>query len=149
VNAFCTRYVGSEHSEVLAEIHARSFIKAWSANDIAKILDQSGATAWMVEDDEPAAFILVRHASDESEILTLAVNPHARRKSYASALIRSACDRLHKSGINKIYLEVADDNTAARALYSKHGFTVTGRRRAYYNEPEKSPVDAIVMAKEI
>jgi ribosomal-protein-alanine N-acetyltransferase len=41
-----------------------------------------------------------------------------------------------------IYLEVAEDNALARALYEKAGFVVNGTRPAYYRR-KNGAVDAI------
>jgi len=34
--------------------------------------------------------------------------------------------------VQKIHLEVAEDNEPARALYGRFGFTPAGRRKSYY-----------------
>ena len=48
-----------------------------------------------------------------------------------------------------MFLEVAETNVAARALYARAGFTVTGRRRAYYHTPDGAAVDAVVMGRKV
>ena len=44
------------------------------------------------------------------------------------------------------FLEVAEDNAAARALYRAAGWNETGRRRGYYPRPGGA-LDAITLAK--
>ena len=51
---------------------------------------------------------------------------------------------LKKSGVKHIFLEVAADNTPARALYEQNGFVQIGVRPRYYDG-----VDAIMMRKDI
>ncbi|NDI13826.1 MAG: ribosomal-protein-alanine acetyltransferase, partial [Rhodobacteraceae bacterium] len=46
-----------------------------------------------------------------------------------------------------IILEVADTNTAARALYSTNGYQQIAVRKNYYTFPNGSHADAIVMEK--
>ena len=48
----------------------------------------------------------------------------------------------------KVFLEVAEDNAAARALYAKLGFQEIGRRRAYYKRPGGA-VDALTLGLEL
>jgi ribosomal-protein-alanine N-acetyltransferase len=54
---------------------------------------------------------------------------------------------LRKTKETQLFIEVAADNTAARALYERAGFAVTGRRKAYYEKPGGARQDAIVMMK--
>jgi len=40
--------------------------------------------------------------------------------------------RPHAAGARRVFLEVAEDNWAARRLYAALGFAPVGRRRNYY-----------------
>ena len=44
-----------------------------------------------------------------------------------------------------MFLEVAEDNIAALALYHRAGFAAVGRRRGYYHRAGAAPVDAQVL----
>ncbi len=46
----------------------------------------------------------------------------------------------------RIFLDVAEDNEAARALYHKLGFVEVGRRKRYYQRVGAEPVDALTLA---
>jgi ribosomal-protein-alanine N-acetyltransferase len=46
----------------------------------------------------------------------------------------------------RIFLEVAEDNEAALALYRKLGFQEVGRRKRYYARRDGEPADALTMA---
>jgi ribosomal-protein-alanine N-acetyltransferase len=54
--------------------------------------------------------------------------------------MRAVIARWQKSGSTVLLLEVRQSNAAARALYAKHGFHETGRRRAYYRDPDEDAV---------
>ena len=43
------------------------------------------------------------------------------------------------------YLEVRADNHGAQALYQRLGYRVSGRRKAYYPNPDDSRTDALLM----
>lgn len=58
------------------------------------------------------------------ELGTLWVAPHARGRGIGAALVRAI---LAWAGSSLVTLQVADDNTAARALYRRLGFTGEGR----------------------
>jgi len=49
-------------------------------------------------------------------------------------------------GAERMFLEVAEGNVAARALYARAGFSEAGRRRGYYSRNDGSREDALVLA---
>jgi len=82
-------------------------------------------------------FIVTRQtAPGEREILNLAVDPCARRRGVARALLEAELGR----GKNQWFLEVRQSNAGAIALYQSAGFRVTGRRESYYSNPIESGV---------
>ncbi len=125
----------------LAALHAEAFDVPWSASAFADLLGQPG----VLLEAEADGFVLVRVAADEAEILTLAVRPDMRRVGLGSRLMRVAADRAASAGAERLLLEVAEDNAAARALYARLGFQTAGRRPRYYARPNASPVDALLL----
>jgi ribosomal-protein-alanine N-acetyltransferase len=91
-------------------------------------------------------FILLRVAADEAEVLTLAVWPEARRAGVGLRLVEAGAVEAAARGAERLFLEVADDNAAALALYARCGFREAGRRRAYYARPDGSRRDALLLA---
>jgi ribosomal protein S18 acetylase RimI-like enzyme len=96
-----------------------------------------------------AGFLDTRQAADEAEVIDLWVTPHARRNGIAAALLENLTQHLKAYGGTRLFLEVALDNTAARALYEKQGFATVAHRGAYYARAEADPVDALVMVRPI
>ena len=91
--------------------------------------------------DEPAGFCSWRQsAPDEAEILNIAVEPAFRRRGVASALLTAVCEQAQGT----IFLEVAEPNSPAIALYRKHGWEDAGLRAGYYDH---GIVNAVVMKK--
>ena len=133
---------------ILASLHAECFDNAWSAAEFAKLMAMPGAQTYIAcEGDEPLAFLLARRAAGEAEILTLGTRPFARRRGIAAELMSHLAHELRTTRETQLFIEVAADNEAGRALYESEGFTVTGRRRAYYQKPGGVRQDAIVMMK--
>lgn len=134
----------SAHNHVMAAIHAASFPakERWGADAMALQIALPGAFGFLAgARGVPGGFVLARVAADEAEILTLAVLPASRRAGLAGMLLRAAWSRAAAAGETRILLEVAEDNTAARALYAKIGFEQVGRRRGYYG----AGADALVL----
>jgi [ribosomal protein S18]-alanine N-acetyltransferase len=101
-----------------------------------------GRIAW--EREVPAGFALALDLGKEWELLSLGVVPGRRRSGIGSALLNSVCCEARIRGAERLTLEVAVDNSAARALYAARGFTVAGRRRNYYRQAGAS-VDALIL----
>lgn len=131
---------GPAHPSVLAAIHEAAFPpgEAWSVTMFAAQLGLPGVFGLL---DEAGGMVLVRAAADEAEILTLGVAPAARRTGMGARLIAQAASMCWDAGAAKLFLEVAANNAAARALYKKAGFRQVGRRRRYYADG----ADALVM----
>ena len=126
----------------LASLHASAFPAPWDEAAFADLLGQAGVFAEAGDD----GFILIRAVADEAEILTLAVRPEARRRGLARRLVEAAAARAAGLGAERLFLEVADDNAAARALYARCGFVETGRRRGYYPGEDGRRTDALILA---
>ena len=59
-------------------------------------------------------------------LYALWVAPKARRHGAAKMLISAICDWAKSQGFTKIFLNVADQNVAATAMYDQLGFAPTG-----------------------
>ncbi len=132
-------------AQALAAIHAEAFDSPWSTEAFAALLAQPGV---MLE-AAPGGFVMVQAAADEAEILTLAVHPAARRKGVATALVETATRRAALAGAGRLFLEVAEDNLAARALYARLRFQPVGRRPRYYARANGPAVDALLLARNL
>ena len=113
--------------------------KPWTAQDFAD-LKKSGCDIIASQN----GFIVYRVVCDEAEIITIGVNPDARRTGIANAMLGIVFGDLKKRGVKHIFLEVAVDNKPAIALYEQNGFVRVGVRPKYYDG-----VDAIMMKKDL
>jgi ribosomal-protein-alanine N-acetyltransferase len=77
-----------------------------------------------------------------AEVEGLFVDLDCRRQGVGSALIAACMAWAAKAGASTVRLEVRASNTAAHALYRRHGFSTAGVRRAYYSSPVE---DALVL----
>lgn len=125
---------------VLEALHATAFESPWDASAFADLLGQAGVFGLAADD----GFILCRTVVDEAEILTLAVRPEARGRGLGLKLVSAAADLAKTVGAVSFFLEVAEDNRPALALYDRAGFVETGRRKAYY-KTSQGPVDALIL----
>ena len=89
---------------------------------------------------EMAGFCWRRQVTrQEAELLNLGVAPRMRRKGVASVLLEA----LRAKASGDIFLEVAENNAAAIALYTCRGWVRIGLRQGYY----PGTINAVVMKK--
>lgn len=126
--------------EELAALHAAGFPPGarWSVPAIIGSLVERGA----FDVQEPGGFAIGRVAADEAELLTLVVAPFLRRTGIATRLLAAFDAEARARGAVVAFLEVAETNSAACALYARLGWRPAGRRRGYYGD-----IDALILCK--
>ena len=141
------RPLSAADAKHMAALHAESFERSWDALEMATHtaldlclgIDHAG---------QLAGFIILSRAADQAEILTLAVVKSARRQGLGRKLLDGAAAQLKKSRSSEMFLEVAEDNIAAIALYKAAGFHPIGCRPAYYRR-EAGRMAAFTYAKKL
>ncbi len=92
-----------------------------------------------------AGFVIARSIAGEAEIISIGVRPDRRRQGVGAMLLADALYRAVALGADAIFLEVAEDNPGAIALYRSTGFETVGRRPDYYPRKSRPPVAALIM----
>ncbi len=116
--------------------------EAWTADGIRETMARNGYYF--------AAFLgqnFIGHAgftavADEGYITNVAVLPQFRRNGAATALTDTLIKKATELNLSFLTLEVRESNSAAIALYEKHGFKTVGKRKRFYSEPTE---DALIM----
>jgi len=142
-------------AHLLAAIHRDAFQHNWSADDFVSLLGE--ATVFALGVRRPSllgrgplvAFVLVRFAAGEAEILSIAVRRRDRRRGYGRLLMEDVLRRLYRERIAALFLEVDRANSAAVGLYRRLGFAVAGERRNYYSAPREGDGTALVMRLQV
>lgn len=129
----------------MAALYARAFPQSrpWSPDEIAQLAAPPGFVV-----TAETGFALGRAVAGEAELVTIAVDPSARRQGLGRTLLAAFEAEARALGAETAFLEVAEDNTAALSLYRATGWTETGRRRGYYQRAT-GPVDAVTMTREL
>ncbi len=130
---------------IMADVHASSFEKGWTAADLMSTLAVPGAGALVVElAGTIYGFVQFQWVAGEAEINTICVLPNYRRQHFGQDLMEGLIQHLQAMGTTKLFLEVAENNEAARGLYERFGFQSSGVRKAYYADGQ----NAVTMVKE-
>lgn len=134
----------------IAGLHAASFQRGWSEDEIDQLLIAQNVRAHRVMiGGKLVGFILSRLASDEAEILSVAIAQGARGRGLAGKLLRLHLRTLAGLGVRTVFLEVGEDNVSARRLYAGAGFGEIGRREGYYPSPAGAPAAALVLRRDL
>lgn len=134
------------HLAGVAELECMCFSAPWNEamleeelyNDTASFIVAEG------EDGQVLGYAGLHVILDEGYIDNVAVRPTCRRQGIADRLLDVFC-RFGQANLAFLTLEVRPSNTAAVALYEKHGFQEAGRRKDYYENPRE---DALLLTRE-
>jgi ribosomal-protein-alanine N-acetyltransferase len=143
------------HLDALMQVMHESFDPAWGEGwtrmQLASALALDGAFARLAlgPDDQPIGFSLSRIVLDEAELLLVAASPHARGRGLGSALLAQALKDGRNRGASRMFLEVRENNQAARSLYNSAGFFDVGKRPDYYSGKDGQRFPAITMQRNI
>ena len=140
--------LGPGMAPLLAALHGQAFPEApWSEEACGGLLNSPGSFGWIAAlGPVPSGFVLARGLIEAVEILSLGVLPEARRRGLGGHLLAAVLDQATKAGAQRLLLEVAEDNTQARAFYDAAGFALDGRRPGYYRRAEAPAVDALLLS---
>ena len=123
--------------------------RPWGVASVGLLLRDPGILATVaLQGDIPAGVSFIRVAGQEAEVLALAVVPALRRQGIGRRLMDTAAGDCQAVGAERLFLEVAVPNSAARALYRSCGFRQVGHRPGYYRGAGAS-VDALVLVRDL
>jgi len=131
----------------LARLHALCFTAPppWSGESFTALL--GSPHVFLLVSPCGRAFALGRVVGPEAELLTLATDPAVRRQGLAHGLMARFEAESRSRGAESLFLEVAESNAPALALYARCGFVRTGRRPGYYRDGQAKPVAALLLCK--
>jgi [ribosomal protein S18]-alanine N-acetyltransferase len=128
----------------LRALYAACFLASWPEADFHTFIDHDTV---IVTGDPLYGMIIARVVAGEAEVLSVAVHPDHRKQGIAQSILAYSLNRLAQQNVTQVFLEVAQDNAAARALYARNHFTQIGLRKSYYDRGPLPPMDALVLGR--
>lgn len=133
-----TRRVRSDHLPAMAAVDRAAFGDRWGLDepmiaDIRRATPSHRSRVVVLRGlPSPAGFLISGRAGRTGYIQRLAVHPDAQRTGVATALMCDALRWMHRSRLQRVFVNTHVDNTAALELYRRHGFTVMPERLRVY-----------------
>lgn len=140
-----------DDARAISALHARLFPTPWDSDAIQALIEHPASLALVAvrPGRDIVGFIIAQIAADEAEILTVGVAPDRQRGGIGRQLVEGAARAAARSEARRVFLDVADGNTPARALYAACGFAEIGRRKSYYTLPGGARDDALQLARDL
>ncbi|WP_137042537.1 GNAT family N-acetyltransferase [Pseudolabrys sp. FHR47] len=134
----------------IAALHAASFHRGWSDEEVENLLlDPQVLVHSLRVGGAFAGFVMSRSAADEAEILSIAVSRRCQGRGLARRMLDIHMGRLAALGVKSLFLEVAENNGPAIALYRRAGFQDVAKRPNYYPLPGGATAAALVLRRDI
>lgn len=138
-------FAQEEDLEEIVQMEKDTFSDAWSENAVRNEILKDRIIV-LKDEEKISGYIIFMTASDEAEVLRIAVNKNVRRKGYGEKLLSCFLHEVKKHGCENVFLEVRESNIPASGLYEKLGFIRQGVRKNYYQNPKE---DAIIYKLEM
>ncbi len=130
--------------EQISAIEKASFSDAWSDNLLrSELLFGNGVFVVAEINGLVVAYAIAQDIASEFHILSIAVLQDFKRLSIGSMLVDVIVQYAKEHKMIGVTLECRVSNEAAVGLYQKMGFSLSGTRKAYYDDGE----DAYIMWK--
>jgi ribosomal-protein-alanine N-acetyltransferase len=141
---------GPRDAATLAALHAECFTRGWSEDEMERLLlDRAVIADRATIGRTTVGFILSRMASDEAEILSVAVAPSWRGRGFSRSLLALHLGRLAGLGVRAVFLEVGEQNEPALRLYAGAAFEEVGRRQGYYADGAGENATALTLRRDL
>jgi len=128
----------SDDLETLFKIDQACFAPgiSYPREDLSRFISQRGSRTWVADESgEIAGFLIAeRQAQKVAHIVTIDVVDRWRRRGVGSLLMDAAEHWAREQKLRLVYLEAAEDNTAAHAFYEARGYRKADSVANYYSD---------------
>ncbi|MGA9055466.1 MAG: N-acetyltransferase [Terriglobia bacterium] len=128
----------SDDLETLYKIDQACFAPriSYPREELSRFISQRGSRTWVAEEcGEIAGFLIAeRQAQKVTHIVTIDVVDRWRRRGFGSLLMDAAEHWAREQKLLFVYLETAENNTAAQAFYEARGYRKVDSVANYYSD---------------
>ena len=110
-------------------------ISLWSKNQWANEFKKKGTKVLgLIFSNVLIGICVFQVVIDEAQINYFAINKKFRKRGFGSHLMIYLIKKCKKLNLNKLLLEVSQDNCTAEKFYSSFNFSTVGIRKNYYKD---------------
>jgi ribosomal protein S18 acetylase RimI-like enzyme len=93
------------------------------------------------DEDGPVGIDGLYSEGDDYHLVAMWVAPAARQQGVAAALTTAAIEWARHRGAPRVTLGVAENNEAARRVYERLGFRLTGNSEPLHSDPSRQTIE--------
>ena len=128
------KHINEKDIDLCYELDSNT-ISLWSRNQWADEFKKEGIKVVGILLSDLVVGICVFHVVlDEAQINFFVVHKNYRKKGFGTLLMNYLIKQCEKLDINKLFLEVSNNNFQAENFYSRFNFSTVGIRRNYYKD---------------
>ena len=128
------KQINEKDIDLCYELDSNS-ISLWSKNQWANEFKKDGIIAFgLLLPNEVIGICVFQVILDEAQINYFVINKKFRERGFGSRLMCYLIERCEKLKLNKILLEVSQNNITAEKFYNRFNFFTVGIRRSYYKD---------------
>ena len=136
----------ANHVFDVAKIEALCFSEPWSENAFSILLGDGAFGMVALLDGVVVAYGGMLFVLDEGQITNIATHPEYRREGLGRMIVEALEREARTLGLSELFLEVREQNVAARKLYLSCGWEEIGLRKNFYSKPTDN---AVLMKKDL
>ena len=136
----------AKHVFDVVKIEALCFSEPWSENAFSILLGDGAFGMVALLDGVVVAYGGMLFVLDEGQITNIATHPEYRREGLGRMIVEALEREAKILGLSELFLEVREQNVAARKLYLSCGWEEIGLRKNFYSKPTDN---AVLMKKDL
>lgn len=136
----------AKHVFDVVKIEALCFSEPWSENAFSILLGDGAFGMVALLDGVVVAYGGMLFVLDEGQITNIATHPEYRREGLGRMIVEALEREAKTLGLSELFLEVREQNVAARKLYLSCGWEEIGLRKNFYSKPTDN---AVLMKKDL
>ena len=126
--------ISLEYIEECFELDSKT-LSLWSKEQWDKELKKKGIKVFgLLQADSLVGLCVFQVVIDEAQVNYFAINKKFQRQGLGTFLMKFLIEECNKLKINKLLLEVSENNSAAESFYNNFDFITVGIRKNYYSD---------------
>ena len=135
MNNFKIREAKIDDVEDICKLEEQYTIDMYTIDSIKSTFQQDYFHTFVgIKDNKIIGYVSATFIFEECNLIKIIVDKNFRHQGYGELLVNFLIHQCKKNGVNKIFLEVRNDNIIAKSFYSKIGFEKESVRKRYYHD---------------